>query len=171
MGDVNDGSQSEDNKLDNVSRQDGSANTGIYHGQIPALIATMALAPFLGAVATHFGNRLAGATDEATRTALRRFLRRGLPDAAANAAVSHGPIVLQSEQGWSVLIHEDLPAEAIGQLLALHAAPVPNLARDESDTPQLVWDGSRWLLAGWATGGGPSLLRWDAELGNWAALP
>lgn len=167
MGDVNDESQPEYYFGDNVKMQVGSS---IFHGQIPALITGMALAPLLGAVATHFGNRLAGAIDEATRTALRRFLRRELPDAAANAGVRHGPIALQNEQGWSVLVHEELPAEAIGQLLALHAAPVPDLARDAPGTPQLVWDRGRWLLAGWSTDG-PSLHRWDVELGNWISLP
>ncbi|MFD7481069.1 hypothetical protein ACFV8Z_55915, partial [Streptomyces sp. NPDC059837] len=38
--------------------------------------ATMAAGPFLQAVATHFGTKLAGAIDEATRAAVRRFLRR-----------------------------------------------------------------------------------------------
>ncbi|MGW8876377.1 hypothetical protein [Streptomyces mirabilis] len=171
MRDVNDGPQSNvtvEYTGDAVA-QGGNANTGIVHGQIPALIAGMTLAPFLTAVVTHFGNRLAGAVDETTRTALRRFMRRELPDAAVNDGVRHGPIALQNEHGWSVLVHEELPAEAIGQLVALHAAPVPGLGRDAPGITQLVWDRNRWLLAGWSADG-PALHRWDAELGNWTSL-
>ncbi|MEV6134245.1 hypothetical protein AB0M05_46890 [Streptomyces violaceusniger] len=43
---------------------------------VALIAATMAATPFLQAVGTHFGNRLAGAVDAGAREVLRRFLRR-----------------------------------------------------------------------------------------------
>jgi hypothetical protein len=122
----------------------------------------MAATPFLQAVATHFGTKLAGAIDETTRVAVRRFLRREAALDQGGSADPQAPIALRTDAGWALLIPVDVPAEALGQLLALQNATPPVLSTDP--TPRMAWRESAW----WVTGvnfGAIVELRWDPEAG------
>ncbi|MCX5328047.1 MULTISPECIES: hypothetical protein [unclassified Streptomyces] len=156
------------------------------------VVAVLAVTPFVQAVATHFGNRLAGAIDEATSRAIGRFLRgevspqesspadeatsrhlrrilgryRSQDPVAVEAPISD--LQLRSERGWQVKIDVSLPVQAIAQLPVLHEAEAPDLL--ESPTPQLLWDGRQWLLIGVGPQGEILLQRWDAGSETWAAV-
>ncbi|WP_030610610.1 hypothetical protein [Streptomyces sclerotialus] len=126
---------------------------------------TMAVTPFLQAVAAHFGNRLAGAVDEGTRAAVRRFLRRESGRRTGDLrSESDGPIDLRNEHGWHVVIPVEVPAEALPQLFALQSAPSPYLAAEP--TPCIQWIGDAWHVMG-ARDGVTVLWRWDAAEGRW----
>ncbi|WP_407560414.1 hypothetical protein [Streptomyces sp. 184] len=97
----------------------------------------MTAAPFLQAVAAHFGNKLAGSIDESTRRAARRFLRREHRRLEDVAPTSRRAIDLTTEDGWALTIDVCIPAEALGQLLALQDVPSPVF--DPIPPPRLVW--------------------------------
>jgi hypothetical protein len=126
----------------------------------------MAAAPFLQAVAAHFGSLLAGAVDERTRAAVRRFLRR---EAAERAGTSAAPLSLRTDHGWRVTFDAELPAEALAQLLELHSATPPQPLWNEP-APRLSWQhhGGGWLLAGVAADGVVTYT-WDAGARSWSA--
>ncbi|MGW2292674.1 hypothetical protein [Streptomyces phaeochromogenes] len=148
-----------------------SNNKGIVDNA-PVLLAVLAVTPFVQAVATHFGNRLAGAIDEMTCQAVLRFLRRRVSERSSPADETTeqqiNDLQLRSERGWLVKIHVALPPEAIAQLPALHEAEAPDLF--ESPAPQLLWDGRQWLLVGVGPQRESLLQRWDAEAERWAAV-
>ncbi|GAA0479656.1 hypothetical protein [Streptomyces olivaceiscleroticus] len=125
---------------------------------------TMAVTPFLQAVAAHFGTKLAGAIDDGTRAAVRRFLRRESGRRAeVPQAESPRPLGLRTEQGWHVVIPVDIPAEALPQLDVVGLAPPP-LAPEP--TPCIQWIGNAWHVMG-AQDGVTVLWRWDAATGRW----
>ncbi len=140
---------------------------GATPGGLPDLAVTFAVAmaagPFLQAMATHFGSRLAGAIDEATRTALRRFLRR---EAAERSGTSAAPINLRTDHGWRVTFDPDTPAEALAQLLDIHTATAPPLATEPE--PRLTWQqpGPGWQLVG-VESGTLVLRAWDPAAKCW----
>ncbi|MGW3657095.1 hypothetical protein ACWD6R_16000 [Streptomyces sp. NPDC005151] len=125
--------------------------------------AVLAAAPFLAAVATHFGNRLAGRLDDATRSAVRRFLRR---QARQLGGVESRYIELRTEQGWRITFSPSVPAEALGQLPDLCAADAP-----QSDIRFVI----SWRIEGWtcfgAIDGEFVSYRWDAEEKRWTSAP
>ncbi|MEU3917106.1 hypothetical protein [Streptomyces sp. NPDC029004] len=147
-----------------------SGDTGNY--LFAGFVVASALTPFLQSFASHFGSRLAGAIDEATRAALRRYLRREIRALAEDEDVDRNRIVikLQSEHGWSVVLYEEIPAEAMGQLVALHAAHVPDWVSNASQSPYILWDHGRWLLVGNCPEG-HALHRWNIESETWTAVP
>jgi hypothetical protein len=124
----------------------------------------LAATPFLQAVATHFGTRLAGVIDETTRAAVQRFLRRTATGPGPREE-SRASIRLTTDNGWSVVLGVDTPAEAIAQLQQIHDGPVPELA--ESPAPRLVWrEGAWWLQA--VREGALVEQTWDAERAIWS---
>lgn len=132
-------------------------------------VAAVSATPFLQAVATHFGNRLAGTIDESTRAAFRRFLRRDvaeLPD-GDEAAPGLGPIVLTTDRGWIVKLELDTPPEAMAQLQRIQHGPDPELELASFPTPQLAWRDSAWRLRG-VHGGVIVEWSWDTEGATWA---
>ncbi|MGW2063468.1 hypothetical protein ACWCO9_23000 [Streptomyces sp. NPDC001937] len=155
------------------AHQTGSGQTGLY------IAATMAATPFLQAVATHFGTKLAGGIDEATRAALRLFLRRQVPIRPVdeiNLEDRHREeeqaerveiLKLQTDRGWRVEFGTDLPAEGLAQLLAIEGGPPPGL--DASPAPLLTWqpDRSVWSVLGVSRGLMMSRV-WDATTNSWS---
>jgi hypothetical protein len=127
--------------------------------------AATAAAPFLQAVATHFGNRFATGLDNSTRRALRRFLRRELRRQNAQSSDQARKIKLRTGDGWEIKISTDIPAEALAQLLALQDATHPEL--DPHPTPCLDWTASSWQVKGVRNG---ALVEhtWNAESGRWS---
>ncbi|WP_406014333.1 hypothetical protein OG520_22180 [Streptomyces sp. NBC_00984] len=135
--------------------------------EVAATVAVgMALTPFLQSVATHFGEKFAGAIESGTRSALRAFLRRELPGNSSGNPESPQPVNLRSERGWVVTVHADLPAEAIAHLLALDRALVPELL--DSPVPRIEWsrDWQRWILLG-AIPQGVGMYGWNRETNAW----
>ncbi|MER7205122.1 MULTISPECIES: hypothetical protein [unclassified Streptomyces] len=159
-----------DRAEDDADRREPVYNGPVFNGDVTGAVfawaATMAAAPFLQSVASHFGSRLAGAIDNGTRSALRRFLFRQIPEGGGAPVRS---VVLTSEHGWSVTVRDDLPAEAIAQLLALHDADAPDIVIDDAMPARLTWDLGRWLLAGHSTSG-VAIYRWDAQSNSWAEV-
>ncbi|WP_416963102.1 hypothetical protein [Streptomyces sp. Agncl-13] len=136
-------------------------------GAVPILTA-LAAAPFLQAVATHFGNRLAGKIDAATKIAVRRLVTQILPIGSPRSTTARTPdprqISLISDKGWEVTIHIDISPAALGQLLEIEAASLPEVSN--SPTPRLYWHISEWRLAG-ADGQRMRFYRWDEESKSW----
>lgn len=128
-----------------------------------AVAGTMAAAPFLQALATHFGTKLAGTIDETTRAAVRRFLRRQ-SDEPWRTSERPRPISLRTERGWMLTLDSDLPAEALGQLLVVEAATPPDLA--DEPPPHLSWAQTAWRLVG-VKDGTIAELAWDHEANHW----
>ncbi|WP_048579566.1 hypothetical protein [Streptomyces viridochromogenes] len=125
--------------------------------------AVLAAAPFLAAVATHFGNRLAGRLDDATRSAVRRFLRR---TARQQTGEERRSIELRTERGWRITFSPSLPAEALGQLPDLCAAESPR-----SDIRFVIsWRTEGWTCFG-ALDGEFVSYRWEAEGKRWTPAP
>jgi hypothetical protein len=152
------------------AEDDADSREPVFNGPVTdavfAWATTMAAAPFLQSVASHFGSRLAGAIDNGTRSALRRFLFRQIPEGGGAPVPS---VVLTSEHGWCVTVRNDLPAEAIGQLLALHDTNAPDIVIDLAMPARLTWDNGRWLLAG-RSASGVAIYRWDAQSDSWAEV-
>jgi hypothetical protein len=84
----------------------------------------MGLVPFVQAVVAAFGTKLADAIDDRTRRAVRRLLRRthqppAVPGDPERIQVS---VSLNSDTGVRVLLDDDLPAEAVAQLVRIATA-------------------------------------------------
>jgi hypothetical protein len=145
-----------------VADVSGTVVVGNQNNVMFSVAAGMAAAPFLQAIATHFGTKLAGQIDEATRVAVRRFLRRESAHVQVSLTESHDAISLRTEAGWSLRVPVDIPAEALGQLLTLQGAPHPALS--STPVPVLKWRESAW----WVVGVNNGLIvehRWSPETG------
>ena len=89
---------------------------------VALVLVSMGLVPFVQAVVGAFGTRLADAIDAGTRRAVRRLLRRvheepevpGEPD-RVQVSVS----LTDEDSGARVMLADDLPAEAVAQLVRL----------------------------------------------------
>lgn len=131
------------------------------------VVSTFALVPFVQAVVSHFGAKLADAIDASTRGALRRLLRRVYdPPEGRDAAVQRRVSVALSDQdsGIRVSLDSNLPAEAVAQLvrMAAHTGAVgPGAAYwDPAGDP----DG-RWYVES----DGRVTSFWDREAACWQA--
>jgi hypothetical protein len=86
---------------------------------------TFALAPFVQSIASAFGTALDGAIDAETRDAVRRMLGRAHnPSEASETPLP--PVVsvtLAADAGTRVLLDDQLPAEAVAQLVHMAAGP------------------------------------------------
>jgi len=88
------------------------------------VVATFALVPFVQAVASAFGAKLADAIDTSTRGAVRRLLRRVYdPPEGRDAAIQRRVSVALSDRdsGTRVSLDSNLPAEAVAQLVRMAA--------------------------------------------------
>jgi hypothetical protein len=92
---------------------------------VSLVLVTFALAPFVQAIAAAFGTKLAGAIDGATRDAVRRMLGRAHnPTEASKTPLP--PVVsvaLTGDAGTRVLLDDQLPAEAVAQLVHMATGP------------------------------------------------
>lgn len=124
----------------------------------------MAAAPFLQAVASHFGTRLAEAMDDRTRTAVRRFLRRQVEENSDPQIDRDRPrhIELRTERGWFLTFPEDLPAEALAQLVDLCSTDPPA----ERTAGMIDWKSDRWQATAHVDGRFAQYV-WDAEANGW----
>lgn len=125
---------------------------------------TMALAPFVQAVASSFGTRLAGAIDAVTRTAVTRFLRRqGSQRSLGRRWVA---FTLTADTGAQVHFSESLPAEALAQLVSIDLGALSELG----DSPATVtWEGA-WKAA-LSNGEAALLFEWNPLAGAWCYAP
>jgi hypothetical protein len=144
------------------------------------IVGALAAAPFLQAVATHFGNRFAGALDEGTRTAVRRLLRRQVEESREVQGLQGDvqSVTLRTEHGWLISISEDLPAEAVAQLIVLCSADPPTgklegtYRHDEwrdAELPRvgiIAWNRSVWRTATFVRGR-VKAFAWDAAENCW----
>ncbi|MEU9395366.1 hypothetical protein AB0D86_35870 [Streptomyces sp. NPDC048324] len=140
------------------------------------IVASMAAVPFLQAISTHLGNRLATAVDERTTKIVRRFLHRqvdehGVRGSAPRSLSPSGPrqIHLQTEHGWTVAFHDDLPAVGLVQLFDLckAAPPVPADDLTPGTRGAIYWHGNHWATTGLRGNGDPFVFAWDAEAKRW----
>jgi hypothetical protein len=120
----------------------------------------LAAAPFLAAVATHFGNQLAGTLDGRTRRAVRRFLRRQVEAAPQSPRPAPGHFYLLANGGRRVQMSINMPAEALAQLPDVLTADPPSSA-----DPMLMYDDG-WHMVG-DTDAGLMIYRWDPEAKHW----
>jgi hypothetical protein len=142
-------------------RQTGGAD-------VLTVVATFALVPFVQAVVSAFGAKLADAIDTSTRNAVRRLLRRVYdPPEGRDAIVQRRVSVALSDvdSGTRVSLDSNLPAEAVAQLvrMAAHTGAVgPGTVYWE---PAGDPDG-RWYV----DSDGRVMSLWDREAACWQAV-
>ncbi|GAB2890102.1 hypothetical protein GCM10027074_68050 [Streptomyces deserti] len=140
------------------------AGAGVGSVNWQTVMVTMALTPFVQALASTFGTNLAGAIDRTTRSAARRFMRRQVASAASHSQPA-GQVMLTLEgNGVRVHISEDTPAEALGQLTAVDFASLEGFSED---SPLISWYGDAWCARG-DRGGAPVVSAWDPATGRWS---
>jgi hypothetical protein len=91
---------------------------------VALVLVTMGLLPFVQAVVGAFGSKLADAIDARTRRAVRRLLGRvhEQPDVPGQPDRIQVSVSLTDEDtGTRVMLADDLPAEAVAQLVRLAA--------------------------------------------------
>lgn len=130
---------------------------------VTGFIIAMGVTPFLQSLASHFGNKLAGVIDEATRAAVRRFIRREA-DLVTDGLGWSGKLRLYTERKWHVEIDSGTPVEALVQLFEIQQAELPDLANDP--TPKFAWSQSKWRLVG-SVQGVIVEHSWNAEFKRW----
>ncbi|MFE4057410.1 hypothetical protein ACFXP3_14120 [Streptomyces sp. NPDC059096] len=128
-----------------------------------SLAAGMAVAPFLSAIASHFGSLLAGEIDEHSRIWVRRFLRREVEERRHRASVRDEFVRLNTRDGWHVRIWEGIPAEALAQLAALCAAEPPV---EQVEEGAIFWLDNCWCGMAYVDGSVTPYM-WDAEANCW----
>lgn len=135
-------------------------------GSVVALVlVSMGLVPFVHAVVGAFGNRLADAIDAGTRRAVHRLLGRihqepevpGEPD-RVQVSVS----LTDEDTGARVMLADDLPAEAVAQLVRLAVTRSAVAGGVVMWHPRGDRDG-RWYVES----EGRFRSRWDHENGQW----
>ncbi|MBZ6258137.1 hypothetical protein KVH22_21715 [Streptomyces olivaceus] len=124
------------------------------------VVVAIAAAPFLQAMATYFGNRLAGAVDESTRVGVRRFLR--LPRWSQQQDPN---FELRTEHGWKVRFSTDLPPEALAQLAQVCDSELPEGISDVHGIG-IRWSEGKWRMTG-TYNFDVSHYWWDADCGRW----
>ncbi|MFF4118972.1 hypothetical protein ACFY0P_36765 [Streptomyces sp. NPDC001714] len=113
-------------------------------GQVMFSVAAgMAAAPFLQAVASHYGNKAAAAVDESAKRLIDRLLRR---EPTTRDSTEPEWVYAKTDGGWDLLMPVDISSEGLGQLVALGTAPPPPLAGDP--TPRLMWQETKWVASG-----------------------
>ncbi|WP_143659767.1 hypothetical protein [Streptomyces pharetrae] len=148
-------------------RRDGAPAHGLPDAWVGITLG-MAAAPFLQAIASHFGDRLAGAVDEATRNAVRRFLHREAHRDRPGAS-DLSSVILTAENGWSVAVPVDVPVEGLRQLAALLAAAPPPVS--EPQYPRVEWRETAWWLVCVDGEHGVVSYAWDMADGGWLSGP
>ncbi|OSY42592.1 Serine/threonine-protein kinase PknB [Streptomyces platensis] len=144
----------------------GVGSAGFPVGSIDwqTVMVTMALAPFVQALASSFGTKLAGAIDHATRSAVRRFVRGQGESAAVDAQSAGQVMLLLEEHGVRVHLFEGTPAEALGQLPAVNFAQLEGFSES---CPVVSWFEDAWCARG-DRGGSPLVSAWDPAAGRWS---
>ncbi|MFJ9852617.1 hypothetical protein [Streptomyces sp. NPDC101150] len=144
----------------------GTVGGGMGAGGIDwgTVTVTMALAPFVQAVASSFGSKLAGTIDAVTRTVVARFLRRqGAQPSLSRRRVE---ITLTADSGARILFSDGVPAEALAQLVAMDLGALGELG----DSPATVtWD--RAWCAALSNGGTELRFEWNTLAGAWCYAP
>jgi hypothetical protein len=129
---------------------------------------TMALVPFVQAFASSFGAKLAGTIDTATRSAVRRFLRRQADEEApqARTAIRRRIALLATPGGTKVVFSDDVPVEALVQ--------VPAMSFSELEEPEGRPVVVSWLSNAWRahTYTRRTVIEsiWDPEAEQWVRL-
>ncbi|MER5615606.1 hypothetical protein [Streptomyces sp. NPDC002215] len=147
----------------------------IPSGDWAAFAATVALVPFLQALAQTFGNRLANGAGPWTRLRTRRFLRRQIRNGGDDSR--HAPtresrrthLVLTHESGARVLLDVKTPPEALEQLTTVEFS---GLLPDAIIVASAIWNGEQWCVTVYYREGSGEDLRvrvhlWDAERCEW----
>ncbi|MFC5720362.1 hypothetical protein ACFP1Z_09330 [Streptomyces gamaensis] len=157
-----------DNSLENPPEwQDYGQTYGAVNWETVA--ATVALVPFIQALASTFGEKLAGAIGDATRASLRRFIRQHTGSNQAEDSPSRPISLVLDGHDVKVEISEDTPAEAMAQLLKMDFATL--LASPSFDfVREISWSGGvAWCAVG-AKDYIPVSAAWDAEQGRWNGI-
>ncbi|MFH8369408.1 hypothetical protein [Streptomyces sp. NPDC018031] len=155
---------------DGIGAYEGSTESVASVDFVWSVAAGLAVAPFLQAVASHFGNRLAEGLDERTRAAVRLFLRRSAEEGGDDQDVSGTDqprlVSLSTEYGWRLSIPEDLPAEGLLHLFALCKADPPV---DRFTAGWVYWEGESWRGKALTSAG---IVRWvwDPTTQDWVTL-
>ncbi|MFE6282567.1 hypothetical protein [Streptomyces sp. NPDC057877] len=138
-----------------------------------SVAAGLAVGPFLQAVLSHFGTRLAEGLDERTRTAVRGFLRRRAEEGDDDQGPGSGSdsdhprsVSLCLEYGWRLTVPEDLPAEGLLHLVDLCKADPPV---DHFSAGWVHWQEGSWEGKALTTEG---IVRWvwDSAAEGWRRL-
>ncbi|MGW2788080.1 hypothetical protein ACWC3X_44205 [Streptomyces populi] len=122
------------------------------------------LVPFLQALSSTLGTKVATRLDDATRRTVRRVLRRELPQFDQRSTRALG--TLSTTGGTQIRFEAHTPEEALPQLLAM---TFDTIEQPTPDAPALVrWTGSGWL-ATVSRSGQLHDFRWDPEQAVWIA--
>ncbi|MFD7068492.1 hypothetical protein ACFV97_14855 [Streptomyces sp. NPDC059913] len=108
----------------------------------------MAAAPFLQALVTNLGTKAGVAigetTDQLVKRLLHRFRSERHPREGDPPSPPLPPVELVNAMGWTVVIEQDLPEEAIRKLHNIRGATVHDLRMDPP--PILLWRENRWRI-------------------------
>ncbi|WP_128375145.1 hypothetical protein [Streptomyces cavernae] len=111
---------------------------------------TLAVAPFVQAVATAMGGKLADSIDTNARDAVRRLLQRTrnqaeLPPPDPQLCTQVSVALSDEDSGARVLLADDLPAEAVAQLLKMGRAGTREVRGSVMWLPEGAKEG-RWYV-------------------------
>lgn len=145
-----------------------ASNGGIAVGHVGsvdmyfAAAAAATLAPFLQALSSTLGTKIATRLDDATRRTVRRVLRRELPRVDQRSTRALG--ILATSGGTQIRFEAHTPEDALPQLLAM---TFETIERPTPDVPALV----RWTPTGWlatvSRSGQLHDFRWDPAQAVW----
>ncbi|MFE4333944.1 hypothetical protein ACFRQM_32380 [Streptomyces sp. NPDC056831] len=152
--------------LPEVPGVDGISTSPPAVGQLSldSVFVGLAAAPFLQALVTHLGTKAGIAIGETADQLVRRLMRRDFPlqIPAEEGESSPPPIELVNAMGWTVVIEEGLPSEAIRALLNIRGATVHDLRMDPP--PILLWRENSWRIY-YAGENAIAELGWNNEIG------
>jgi hypothetical protein len=143
-------------------RQTGGSTTTL-------VLVSMGLVPFVQAIVAAYGTKLADAIDARTRRAVRRLLGRvhQPPDVAGVVDRIRVSVSLADDDtGARVMLDDDLPTEAMAQLVRLATARSALTGGAVIWHPKGAADG-RWYVES----EGRLRTVWDNELRQWEPVP
>ncbi|WP_189326245.1 hypothetical protein [Streptomyces flaveus] len=132
---------------------------------------TLALAPFVQAVAAAMGSKLADTIDTSAREAVGRLLQRvrqqaELPPPDPLFHTQFSVALTDEESGVRVLLADDLPAEAVAQLLRMGRTGTREIRGSVVWLPEGARDG-RWYVES----EGKLTWAWDPVDLGWTSVP
>ncbi|MEV5484082.1 MULTISPECIES: hypothetical protein [Streptomyces] len=139
----------------------------------PTLLIGASLTPFLQAISTTYGNRVAGGIGPWMRLRLRRIIRREIRAGAGTGAIGPGrrpgipvpTLQLAEENGCTVLLDAHTPAEAVAELFHLDFSFLVN---EYDSPPYVIWSNDVQLWRAQGTKNQAAFYAsWDSDQMRW----
>jgi hypothetical protein len=131
---------------------------------VSTVVATLALAPFVQAIASTLGARVATKLDEVTRSALRRFFQRQLEEARPGRRTARTDLeLLVKGDGVSLRISRSTPPALMSQLPTID---FDALRGSQETNLEVSYSGIEWRAFG-TRDSRPFTSTWDSANGQW----